>query len=138
MRVSIVRSAWFAGDLTAEPFTHTSGFGGLCAVIAALLALVGVAITVWTSRRNSRIAQWWERYTWTLANADDLGARSTYGLLEQLTRTAIGLGDADLIAYARQSTTDLYFALQDEVGGEQRNGRPDDGTLDDEDEGSRQ
>ncbi len=38
----------------ADPFTHTAGFGGLCAVIAALIATTGVLITVIQRNRTDR------------------------------------------------------------------------------------
>ncbi len=98
-----------------EPFTHTAGFGGMCALIAAVIAFLAASVNAWVTRRNNKIKEWWDRYTWTLDRADTLGAVTTYQLLAQLTTTAAKLKDQDLIAYARQSTVELYNAMLDTV-----------------------
>lgn len=57
-------------------FFQSSGFAGLCAVLAAVLALRGIHKQVWVTRRGQvhrREADedraWWERFEWTAARA---------------------------------------------------------------------
>lgn len=101
--------------VASDPFTHTAGFGGLCAVIAACIAFAAASVNAWVTRRNNKIKEWWDRYTWTLDRAETLGAWPTYELLSQLTETAAKLGDKDLIAFARRSTVELLRAVNAEL-----------------------
>ena len=96
----------------ADPFTHTAGFGGLCAVIAALIATTGVVMTVIQRNRTERKDQWWRRFVWVVDHSGtDLGKTLTAGLLDQLTNTARQLNDADLVALAERYTRHVYADL---------------------------
>lgn len=102
------------GVLPGEPFTHTAGFGGLCAVIAALITVVGVAITLVQRSRVTRRDNWWARFVWVVDHSSrDLGGPLTISMLDQLTTTARQLSDADLIAFAERYTRHVYAQLPD-------------------------
>ena len=82
-----------------DPFTHTAGFGGLCAVIAAVVATTGVLITVIQRNRTDRKEQWWGRFVWVVDHsATDLGGTLTASMLNQLTTTVRQLKNDDLLA----------------------------------------
>lgn len=96
----------------ADPFTHTAGFGGLCAVIAALIAAAGVLMTVVQRNRTDRKEQWWGRFVWVVDHsATDLGITLTASMLDQLTDTARNLNDADLVGLAERYTRHVYAEL---------------------------
>lgn len=98
----------------AEPFTHTAGFGGLCAVIAAVIATSGVILTVMQRNRAGRKDQWWVRFTWVVDHtAGVLGITLTASMLDQLTTTARQVHDPDLIAFAERYTRHVYAELPD-------------------------
>lgn len=98
----------------ADPFTHTAGFGGLCAVIAALIATTGVLITVIQRHRTDRKEQWWGRFIWVVGHsATDLGITLTASMLDQLTTTARRLNDDDLLALAERYTRHVYAELHE-------------------------
>jgi len=82
--------------LVADPFTHTAGFGGLCAVIAAVITAAGVAVTLLVRSRVARRDAWWAR---------------SVSMLDQLTTTARQLRDPDLIAFAERYTRHVYAEL---------------------------
>lgn len=44
----------------------SAGFGGTAAVIAALLALIGVRRAAAVQRENARKDQWWDRLKWAV------------------------------------------------------------------------
>jgi hypothetical protein len=96
----------------ADPFTHTAGFGGLMAVVAAVIAAAGVLITVGQRAHAGRKDQWWARFTWVVDHsAEDLGITLTASMLDQLTATARRLHDEDLIAFAERYTRHVYAEL---------------------------
>ena len=98
----------------ADPFTHTAGFGGLCAMIAALIATTGVLITVIQRNRTDRKEQWWGRFVWVVDHsATDLGVTLTASMLDQLTTTARQLKDDDLLALAERYTRHIYAELNE-------------------------
>jgi len=113
----------------ADPFTHTAGFGGLCAVIAALIATTGVLITVIQRNRTDRKDQWWARFVWLVDHsAADLGKTLTASMLDQLTNTARQLNDADLVGLAERYTRHVYVDLVEPSPGarHQAHNEPDD------------
>ena len=98
----------------ADPLTHTAGFGGLCAVIAALIATTGVLITVIQRNRTDRKEQGWGRFVWVVDHsAADLGVTLTASMLDQLTTTARQLNDDDLLALAERYTRHIYAELNE-------------------------
>lgn len=96
----------------SDPFTHTAGFGGLMAVVAALIAASGVLVTVVQRARADRRDAWWARFAWVVDHsATDLGGPLTISMLDQLTATARQLRDDDLIAFAERYTRHVYAEL---------------------------
>lgn len=96
----------------ADPFTHTAGFGGLCAVVAALIATIGVLITVIQPNRAERKDQWWRRFVWVVDHsATDLGKTLTASTLDQLTNSSRQLNDVDLVGLAERYTRHVYADL---------------------------
>lgn len=66
------------------------GFGGSAAVCAAILAFIGVHLTVRAQRHANRKQQWWERARWALdLTLSDQTTTRTVGLdvLEALSRS---------------------------------------------------
>jgi len=98
--------------LVADPFTHTAGFGGLCAVIAAVITAAGVAVTLLVRSQVARRDAWWTRFVWVVDHSgSDLGGPLTVSRLDQLTTTARQLRDPDLIAFAERYTRHVYAEL---------------------------
>ena len=98
-----------AATVLGDPFTHTAGFGGLMAVVAALIAASGVLVTVIQRARSDRRDAWWARFAWVVDHsATDLGGPLTVSMLDQLTATARQLRDDDLIAFAERYTRHVY------------------------------
>lgn len=95
--------------MLAEPFTHSPGFGGLMAVVAAIIASGGVAITVIQRGRTARRDEWWSRFVWLLDRSADLGSALTTSMLDQLTTSARKLRDDDLLAFAERCTENAYI-----------------------------
>lgn len=50
--------------LTWGQWLTSSGFGGTAAVLAAVIAFVGVRRTSRVQRDNARKDQWWDRLEW--------------------------------------------------------------------------
>ena len=117
-----------ACPVLGEPFTHTAGFGGLMAVVAALIAASGVVVTVIQRARTDRRDAWWARFAWVVDHsATDLGGPLTISMLDQLTATARRLHDDDLIAFAERYTRHVYaeFAEASPVARHQAHTGPD-------------
>jgi hypothetical protein len=91
-----------------EPFTHSSGFGGLCAVIAALVAAAGIARTVRQRERSERRDQWWQRFAWLNDHTSRINNHLALRLLDQLTASARALRDDDLVAFAQERAREVY------------------------------
>jgi hypothetical protein len=66
------------------------GFGGLAAVVAAVVAFIGVSRTVKAQREANRKQQWWERARWALdlTLEDDSTTRAIgFEVLDALARS---------------------------------------------------
>jgi len=80
----------------AEPFTHTSGFGGLCAVVAATLALIGVFITTRQRRIADAREEWGRRFVAAITQLSSDSARQRRlgrTLVEQLLKSTLATED---------------------------------------------
>jgi hypothetical protein len=126
--------AWFA-SVPTEPFTHTAGFGGVCALGAACIAFAAAWITIRQrraadaaalaesqakradERRNSEIERCWDRFAWLIENRTILGPVLVLSLLEKLTDAAIRLAEPDLIAFTRELTLQFFAAAYPGVAG---------------------
>ena len=113
-------------------FLYSPGFGGACAVLAAVIAFTGAALSTRQRRRSDEAAlaeaarqrnearraeavqQCWDRYVWVVDHADEIGVRLTTGLLGRITDTAAALGDRDLVEFSRQFTMELFAATSQE------------------------
>lgn len=84
----------------------SAGFGGTAAVVAALVAYLGVRKTVRQQRLNARKDQWWERARWALDRtlSEDARVRAVgFSVLE-------ALGDSE---YAAEHEFDVVDAAMD-------------------------
>lgn len=84
----------------------SAGFGGTAAVVAALVAYLGVRKTVRQQRLNARKDQWWERARWALDRtlSEDSRVRAVgFSVLE-------ALGDSE---YAAEHEFDVVDAAMD-------------------------
>ena len=109
-------------------FLYSPGFGGACALLAAIIAFVAAGLSTRQRRRadeaslaeaarqredlrrSEAIQRCWDRYVWVVDHANDIGLRLTTGLLSRITDTAVGLGDLDLVEFSRQFTLELLTA----------------------------
>lgn len=133
--------------MLADAFTHTAGFGGLCAVAAAIIAFAAAALSTHqrrqadtanlreTQRRRELeahdhdVQRCWDRYVWLIDQADNIGIDLVISLLARLTESAEKLGEPDLVAFTREFTLDLFAA----AGGAYPSREPGEtGTLDDD------
>ena len=113
-------------------FLYSPGFGGACAVLAAVIAFSGAALSTRQRRRADdaalaeaarqrevargaeAIQRCWDRYVWVVDHANEIGVRLTTGLLGRITDTADALGDRDLVEFSRQFTLELFTATAGE------------------------
>ena len=107
-------------------FLYSPGFGGACAVLAAVVAFVAAGLSTRQRRRADdaelaesarqrddlrraqAIQQCWDRYVWVVDHANEVGIRLTTGLLSRITDTAAELGDHDLVEFSRQFALELF------------------------------
>jgi len=92
------------------------GFGGAAAVVAAVIAFLGVRRSTATQRENARKDQWWDRLKWAVELAldpDEAKAHAGLEALQAMTETTQGLDEEELSFLAR--ITDL-FLVEDESG----------------------
>lgn len=97
------------------PWVYTAGFGGLCAVVASVIAFAAALITTRQRRAAERASQLWVRYVWLIDRGDTISVDLLIALLGQLTRSAAALGDADLVAFTREYTVELFASFGDET-----------------------
>lgn len=113
-------------------FLYSPGFGGACALLAAVIAFVAAGLSTRQRRRADeaalaeaarqreevrraeQIQQTWDRYVWVVDHANEIGVRLTAGLLSRITDTAATLGDRDLVEFSRQFTLELLAATTGE------------------------
>jgi hypothetical protein len=113
-------------------FLYSPGFGGACALLAAIIAFAAAGISTRQrrradeaalaeaarqreeGRRTDAIAHCWDRYVWVVDHANQIGVRLTVGLLNRITDTAAGLGDRDLVEFSRQFALELFSATGDD------------------------
>ena len=113
-------------------FLYSPGFGGACAVLAAVIAFIAAVLSTRQRRRADEAAlaeaarqredvrraeaiqQCWDRYVWVVDHANEIGVRLTTGLLSRITDTAAALGDRDLVEFSRQFTLELLVATAGE------------------------
>jgi hypothetical protein len=98
----------------AEPFTHSPGFGGLCAVIAAVLTLAGAAVALRQKALDDRRKGWWARFTWVVDQTPQLSTPLLFELLDQLVIGARSVHDEVLLAFAEEYSADAYEAVSAE------------------------
>jgi hypothetical protein len=95
-------------------FVESAGFGGICAVLAAIVAYLAARRSTKERRRHDDLQHWWDRFTWTVENVppdDEL----LYRLLIRLTDAASALQDPTLVDYMEEFTLD---SASEEFGGE--------------------
>ena len=106
-------------------FFNSAGFGGVCALAAALIAfaaaqlstrqrqrtdratLAGASAARADQRREEEIQRCWDRYVWLVDHIDEVGIPLAAGLLARITDTAVRLGDRDLVEFSRQLAAEL-------------------------------
>ena len=106
-------------------FLYSPGFGGACALLAAVIAFIAASLSTRQRRRadeaalaeaarqreevrrSDQIQLCWDRYVWVVDHANEIGLRLTAGLLSRITDTAAELGDRDLVEFSRQFTLEL-------------------------------
>lgn len=109
----------------AMNFFNSAGFGGVCALAAALIAfaaaqfstrqrrqtdratLAGAAASHADQRREEEIQRCWDRYVWLVDHIDEVGIPLAAGLLARITETAVRLEDRDLVEFSRQLAAEL-------------------------------
>jgi hypothetical protein len=104
--------------MTIGEFFASPGFGGVCAVVAALL-VAWSALVVSRQRRteadrtaadqehHTALERWWTQYAWLVsADADRLPFEGRVEILVHLLRSAESLQSAELVAAAR-----AYFGV---------------------------
>lgn len=107
---SLWTEAWFS------EFLRSAGFGGVAAVLAATVGLIGVWRRSQLDRRlarDSRAAvvednaadRWWSMYQWSLAQLGTLDAERALVLLTELDSQAPGPAERALVSVA----IDLYL-----------------------------
>src|SRR3954468_8058140 len=105
-------------DMTTGEFFASPGFGGVCAVLAALL-VAWSALVVSRQRRveadrtaadqehHTALERWWTQYAWLVsADADRLPFEGRVEILVHLLQAAEALQSAELVAAAR-----AYFGV---------------------------
>lgn len=113
-------------------FLYSPGFGGACALLAAVIAFIAAGISTRQRRRadeaalaeaarqreelhrSEAIQRCWDRYVWVVDHANEIGVRLTAGLLSRITDTAAALDDRDLVEFSRQFTFELFAATTGE------------------------
>lgn len=101
--------------LTWGQWLTSSGFGGAAAVLAAVIAFVGVRRTSRVQRDNARKDQWWDRLKWAadlILSGDEDKANVGLSALDAIAKTP-GF-DADEQRFLRAVTQ--LFLLDDESG----------------------
>jgi hypothetical protein len=114
-------------------FFYSPGFGGACALLAAVIAFIAAGLSTRQRRRadeaalaeaarlreevrrSEEIQRCWDRYVWVVDHANEIGVRLTAGLLSRITDTAAALGDRDLVEFSRQFTVELFAATTGEL-----------------------
>ncbi len=112
--------------MVAEPFTHTAGFGGLCALASALIAFSAAWLTLrqrqradssalaeaqarrLEDRRNSEIERCWNRFTWILDKRESLADTIVLFLLERQTEISAQLDERELMGFAHEFTKEIF------------------------------
>jgi hypothetical protein len=88
------------------------GFGGLAAVVAAVVAFIGVSRTVKAQREATRRQQWWERARWALnLTLDDESSTRAVGfeVLDALANSEYAEEhEAEVIDAAVNATLEAY------------------------------
>ncbi len=97
-----------------EPFTHSPGFGGLCAVIAAVVTGLAAVTALRQKARDDRRKGWWARFTWVVERSPELSFPLLFSMLDQLTIAARSLDDEVLLAFVEEYSADAYAAVPDE------------------------
>lgn len=114
-------------------FFTSTGFGGVCALAAALIAfaaaqlstrqrrqtdqatLAGAAVAQADQRREEEIQRCWDRYVWLVDHIDEVGLPLAAGLLTRITDTAVRLEDRDLVEFSRQLAAELLQTVADQL-----------------------
>lgn len=141
--------------MTTTNFFLSAGFGGVCALLAAVIAFLAASLSTRQrriadtatiaetalrreeERRAEAIQQCWDRYVWVIDHTDQIGVRLTIGLLNRIADTADQLGDLELVEFSRQFALELFAAVRDEQPPAERGvvdtgdeeGGPDDSTA---------
>ena len=102
-----------------QDWVMSPGFGGLAAVVAAVVAFLGVGRTVKAQREADRKQQWWDRARWALdlTLAEDTTTR-TIGLevLDALSRSEYaGQHEFEVVDAAITPTLEAYAYQGDET-----------------------
>lgn len=93
----------------AEPFTHSPGFGGLCAVVAAVFAATAAILTVNQRTRADNRSAWWDRFTWIVDRiGTDLTGPLAIEMLSQMESAARKLHDDRLVEFIQTYTQHVY------------------------------
>ena len=113
-------------------FLYSPGFGGACALLAAVIAFAAAGMSTGQQRRADdaaltesarrrddlhraeAIQQCWDRYVSVVDHANEVGIGLTTGLLGRITDTAAELGDRDLVEFLRQFALELLAATAGE------------------------
>jgi hypothetical protein len=96
------------------------GFGGAAAVVAAVIAFIGVSRNLKAQRNANRKQQWWERARWALDLTldDDSSTRAVgFEVLDALARSEYAdEHEAEVIDAAVSATLEAYVEQDDEDG----------------------
>ena len=104
--------AWASTALHAAGAVLTSAaFAGVCALFAAKIAAKQVIQTRGGDEAHRRLERLWERFGWTIANADSLGAEGAVRTLILLLDTARAQGDDELVQIIRARLMQLRLEL---------------------------
>jgi len=101
--------------LTWGDWLTSPGFGGTAAVVAAVLALIGVRRSTAVQRENARKDQWWDRLKWAVdlvLSGDEAAANVGLAALTAITQ-AQGF-DTDELNFLERITE--LFLEPDESG----------------------
>jgi hypothetical protein len=101
-------------------FFLSPGFGGLCAVLAAVIAYGAATLATRQKTRNDAqqrrqddIARVWDRFVWVMEHREEFNPVLTADLLDQLIGSGERLADEDLVALGQRISQELFRDGQD-------------------------
>lgn len=94
-------------------FVTSPGFGGACAVVAALIALLAAGRTARVNRKNAVDQQWWTNVRWLIDRLDDdlsdEGYAATLSALTLMARRAPSKNETEYVQDVMEAISGSYL-----------------------------